>query len=214
MTSFKQFEANRRNARKSTGPTTEEGKQRSRCNAVRQGLTAETVIGADNVQNLSRALEDAEDLHVFAKLFEDCLKRGLEARAFSGREIGGNDDVLDFLVGHFVDVGLTRQPASYLAFSTPPIATLPKVLINHADYQIGGGVALRLRTQGVRLKAWWVAGPSAVRCRRRNLGHSDSLIEPAAAARRRALSFQFLNPTLRHGAVFPILYSRSNDRQD
>ena len=52
------------------------------------------------------------DLHVFAKLFEDYLKRGLEAQAFSGREIGGHDDVLDFLVGHFVDVDLTRQPAS------------------------------------------------------------------------------------------------------
>jgi hypothetical protein len=52
------------------------------------------------------------DLHVFAKLFEDCLKRGLEAQAFSGGEIGSDDDVLDFLVGHFVDVDLTRQPAS------------------------------------------------------------------------------------------------------
>src|SRR5213079_1106011 len=52
MTSFKQIEANRRNARRSTGPTTEEGKLRSRRNAVRHGLTAETVIGA---------LEDAED---------------------------------------------------------------------------------------------------------------------------------------------------------
>jgi hypothetical protein len=28
------------------------------------------------------------------------------------------------------------------------MATLPKVLISRADYQIGGGVALRLRTQG------------------------------------------------------------------
>jgi hypothetical protein len=28
------------------------------------------------------------------------------------------------------------------------MATLPKVLTNRADYQIGGGVALRLRTQG------------------------------------------------------------------
>jgi hypothetical protein len=30
MTSFKQIEANQRNARKSTGPITQEGKQRSR----------------------------------------------------------------------------------------------------------------------------------------------------------------------------------------
>jgi hypothetical protein len=56
MTSFRQIDANRRNARKSTGPTTEEGKQRSRCNAVRHGLAAETVIGA---------LEDAEDYKAF-----------------------------------------------------------------------------------------------------------------------------------------------------
>jgi hypothetical protein len=44
MTSLKQIEANRLNALKSTGPRTAQGKQRSRQNAVRHGLTAETVI--------------------------------------------------------------------------------------------------------------------------------------------------------------------------
>ena len=46
MTKKKQIEANRRNARHSTGPITADGKQRSRRNAVRHGLSAETVICA------------------------------------------------------------------------------------------------------------------------------------------------------------------------
>jgi hypothetical protein len=56
MTSFRQFQANRRNAQKSTGPRSEQGKQRSSQNAVRHGLTAETVI---------EPVEDAEDYKAF-----------------------------------------------------------------------------------------------------------------------------------------------------
>jgi hypothetical protein len=56
MSSFRQIEANRRNAQLSTGPVTEEGKKKARQNAVRHGLTAETVIDA---------LEDAEDYAAF-----------------------------------------------------------------------------------------------------------------------------------------------------
>ena len=56
MTSLKQIEANRRNAEDSTGPRSKAGKQRSSRNAVRHGLTAETVI---------EPLEDAEDYAAF-----------------------------------------------------------------------------------------------------------------------------------------------------
>jgi hypothetical protein len=74
MTSFRQIEANRRNACKSTGPITEEGKHRSRCNAVRHGLTAETVIGT---------LEDAEDY----KAFEAAVIADYDAQSAVEREL-------------------------------------------------------------------------------------------------------------------------------
>jgi hypothetical protein len=74
MTSLKQIEANRRNALKSTGPTSPDGKQRSRCNAVRHGLTAETVISA---------LEDAEDY----KQFEAAVIADYDAQSAIEREL-------------------------------------------------------------------------------------------------------------------------------
>jgi len=46
VTTFKQIAANRLNAHKSTGPRSSDGKQRSRSNALRHGLTAETIITA------------------------------------------------------------------------------------------------------------------------------------------------------------------------
>src|SRR5436190_17025372 len=74
MTSFRQLQANRQNAHKSTGPTTTEGKQKSRCNAVRHGLTAETVIGQ---------LEDAEDY----KAFEATIIADYDAQSAVEREL-------------------------------------------------------------------------------------------------------------------------------
>jgi hypothetical protein len=56
MSSLRQIEANRHNAVKSTGPRTEAGKEQSRRNAYRHGLTAETVIAR---------LEDLEDYKAF-----------------------------------------------------------------------------------------------------------------------------------------------------
>ena len=74
MTTYRQIEANRRNAQKSTGPVTEDGKRRSRCNAVRHGLTAETVIGA---------LEDAEDY----RGFEAAIMGDYDAQSAVEREL-------------------------------------------------------------------------------------------------------------------------------
>src|SRR6516225_6890037 len=74
MTSIKQFEANRLNSLRSTGPKTQAGKQASRCNAVRHGLTAETVIGA---------LEDAEDY----KAFELAITADYDAQSAVEREL-------------------------------------------------------------------------------------------------------------------------------
>jgi hypothetical protein len=74
MTSLRQIEANRRNACLSTGPVTEEGKRKSRQNAVRHGLTAETVI---------EALEDADDYEAF----EMAITTDFEAQSAVEREL-------------------------------------------------------------------------------------------------------------------------------
>ena len=74
MTSLRQIESNRRNALRSTGPKTEAGKQRSSKNAVRHGLTAETVI---------EPLEDPEDY----KAFEQAITADYDAETAVEREL-------------------------------------------------------------------------------------------------------------------------------
>ena len=74
MTSWRQFQANRLNAFKSTGPRTEEGKRMSRRNGLRHGLTAETVIDG---------LEDVEDY----RGFEAAIISDYDADTAVGREL-------------------------------------------------------------------------------------------------------------------------------
>src|ERR1700688_4411655 len=74
MTSFRQIEATRRNAHRSTGPNTEEGKHRSRQNAVRHGLCAETVI---------EIVEDVDDY----RGFEAAVIADYDARTTVEREL-------------------------------------------------------------------------------------------------------------------------------
>src|SRR5215469_15455515 len=74
MTSLRQLETNRQNAQRSTGPRTEEGKEVSRRNALRHGLTAETVI---------EILEDPDDY----KAFEANITADYDAQSAVEREL-------------------------------------------------------------------------------------------------------------------------------
>ena len=74
MTSLRQIVSNRRNAQRSTGPKTQSGKQRSSQNAVRHGLTAETVIGP---------LEDPADY----RAFEQAVTTAYDAETAVEREL-------------------------------------------------------------------------------------------------------------------------------
>ncbi len=64
MTTAKHAEANRRNALRSTGPRTEEGRERAKMNALKHGLAAKTVIVSAEHANDYEAFRDAmfEDL--------------------------------------------------------------------------------------------------------------------------------------------------------
>lgn len=74
MTSLRQIESNRCNAQKSTGPKTDRGKERASQNAVRHGLTAETVI---------KLLEDPDDYQAF----EQAVTAGYDAETAVEREL-------------------------------------------------------------------------------------------------------------------------------
>jgi hypothetical protein len=74
MTSIRQIQANRRNAIRSTGPTSKAGKQRSRRNAVRHGLCTETVV---------EIVEDIDDY----RGFEAAVIADYDARTAVEREL-------------------------------------------------------------------------------------------------------------------------------
>ena len=62
MATEKQIIANQQNARHSTGPRTEAGKRRSRRNAIRHGLTAETVaLTLENAADYSAGRTTSRD---------------------------------------------------------------------------------------------------------------------------------------------------------
>src|SRR5262245_12284126 len=77
-TSSKRTQANRKNAKRSTGPKTAEGKSRSRMNALKHGLDAETLIlpGEDETR-----YRDKRDAWVAACPPRDALEASLLEQA-------------------------------------------------------------------------------------------------------------------------------------
>jgi hypothetical protein len=64
MATLRQIEANRRNAQKSTGPTSVAGKARSSMNALKTGLHAKSlVLSSENVADLEEFIAEYYDRH-------------------------------------------------------------------------------------------------------------------------------------------------------
>jgi hypothetical protein len=70
----KQFEANRQNAQKSTGPKTPEGRAAVRLNGVKHGLTAETIVlKGESQADFTAMLDSFEAEHAPATPTEEAL---------------------------------------------------------------------------------------------------------------------------------------------
>ncbi|MGA2705320.1 MAG: hypothetical protein ABSH35_30075 [Isosphaeraceae bacterium] len=80
MATAAQIEANRRNARKSTGPTTERGKARAKLNAITHGMTAWTIMPV-LPQEDPKELEDKTQQAITAMKPRNPLEHDLVCRA-------------------------------------------------------------------------------------------------------------------------------------
>ena len=126
MTTFRQIEANRRNALKSTGSKTECGKQQSRRNAVRHGLMAETVVDV---------LEDPEDY----KAFEIAVASDFDAQTAVERELVLRLASLLWRLRRAtaIDTGLLQIPTDIDERSDPDITRHANETIATSVVQVG-----------------------------------------------------------------------------
>jgi hypothetical protein len=140
MASPSQIESNRRNALTSTGPRTEPGKRRSRSNAVRHGLTAETVI---------EVLEDPEDY----KAFELSVTADFDAQTAVERELVLRLASLLWRLRRAtaIETGLLQIQSGILREVRQAAGTIPKV----HDRVLDAIVRFGDRPSGLRPDAEW-----------------------------------------------------------
>jgi hypothetical protein len=88
MSSDRQIEANRKNAQRSTGPCTSDGKSRVALNAVKHGLTAKTVVLPHEDPNEFEAFREAMLIDAAPQgAFEEMLVEKISADAWRLRRV-------------------------------------------------------------------------------------------------------------------------------
>src|ERR1700674_3382724 len=129
MTSQKQTDANRRNALRSTGPRTEEGKRASRQNAIRHGLTAETVI---------IGIEDAAEYREFeSEIVDEYDPKSVVERELTRR--------LASLLWRLRRANLIEAGLLSLNFESTPDRDEPRSLPQRVQIAMSSAVIRRLR---------------------------------------------------------------------
>ena len=85
--------------------------RRPEIEAKRNHVAACLVKDAWILERSATGLREA-DLNVLSKLGNQGLEGRLEPEAFTGGEVGREDDLLDVLVGCPVDIQVARQPST------------------------------------------------------------------------------------------------------
>jgi hypothetical protein len=122
MASEKQIAANRRNASRSTGPKTAEGKGRMRLNALKHGLTADTVVLPGEDAAVLEARVDAwkDDVRPSGAL-EDYL---VERAAHASWQL----DRADRIIAARLTERMRQEPIDRAAWETEELDTLARAL--------------------------------------------------------------------------------------
>ena len=89
----------------------DEGLARNKAVYVALGVTPEGTKDTWIPERSATRLREA-DLNILSKLGKQGLEWRLEPEAFTGREVGREDDLLDFPVGCPVDIEVARQPST------------------------------------------------------------------------------------------------------
>ena len=119
------LEANRRNALKSTGPRTDEGKERCRGNALKHGLTGRGVVlpVEDETAVEERFVGFEEELGVEGEVGR-CLARRAALLSVPGTSLhlyGKSEARLGRKMGHVTVVAPTSDEARRRAFAVAPL---------------------------------------------------------------------------------------------